>query len=76
MALFHAYNKFDSLDLIHVSAMTEDDALCIAIADGFLTGALAVSKDDIVVRQFTHSDQTSDFVRRINSSGVECWGRP
>lgn len=76
MALFHAYNKFDSMDLIHVSAMTEEDALSIAIADGFLTGRLAVPEEDIVVHPFSHGDQTSDLVRRVNSSGVECWGRP
>lgn len=37
MQLFHVYNKHDSMDIVHVSALTELDAVEIAIKDGFST---------------------------------------
>lgn len=76
MALFHVYNKFDSMDLIHVSASSEMEAIELAKKDGHLTSELGVLERDIVSSPFSSGDQTSDFIRRINSSGVECWGRP
>ncbi|AIM40775.1 hypothetical protein PR08_gp18 [Idiomarinaceae phage Phi1M2-2] len=72
--LFHVYNKLDSMDLVHVSALTEQEAIEIAKADGYLTNTLDVQVDDIVAFPFSSQDQTSDFIRRLNSAGVECEG--
>lgn len=73
--MFHVYNKFDSMDCIHVSSATEQEAVELAIADGFLTESLAVDPVDIVAVPFSSSDQTSVFIRRINASGVIEAGR-
>ena len=72
--MFHVYNQFDSMDLVHVSAKTEAEAIKLAIADGYLTSTLGVSESDIVAHPFSEFCQTSDFVRRINSSGVVVGG--
>ena len=68
--MFHVYNKFDSMDCIHVYAKTEQEAVELAIADGHLTENLGVSPGDIVAYPFSNSDQTSAFVRRISASRV------
>lgn len=67
--MFHVYNKFDSMDLIHVSAINEFEAVRVAIEDGYLTNELGVKESDIVAHPFSNSCQTSGFVRHINSSG-------
>lgn len=68
--MFHVYNKFDSMDCIHVSAKTEQEAVELAIADGHLTENLGVSPSDLAAYPFSNSDQTSSFVRRINANRV------
>jgi hypothetical protein len=67
--MFHVYNKFDSMDMVHVSAKSPEEAIKIAVADGYLTKHLGVNELDIVAHPFSSSCQTSKFVRRINSSG-------
>jgi len=68
--MFHVYNKFDTIDAIHVSASTAEEAIELAVKDGFLVGVLGVQERDLVAMPFSFKCQTSDFVRRINSSGV------
>ena len=73
--MFHVYNKFDSMDCIHVCASSKQDAISIALQDGYLTDKLGVEASDIVAHPFSNSDQTSVFVRRVNASGVIEVGR-
>lgn len=73
--MFHVYNKFDSMDCIHVYAKTEQEAVELAVADGFLTKSLAVDPSNLVASPFSSSEQTSVFVRRISASGVIEAGR-
>ena len=68
--MFHVYNKFDSMDCIHVYAKTEQEAINLAVADGHLTESLGVNHSDIVAYPFSNSDQTSAFIRRISASRV------
>ncbi|RPG34591.1 MAG: hypothetical protein CBB72_006870 [Muricauda sp. TMED12] len=73
--MFHVYNKFDSMDCIHVYAASEQDAISIALQDGYLTDTLGVEDSDIVAYPFSRNDQTSIFVRRVNAYGVIEAGR-
>lgn len=65
MSLFHVYNKFDSMDLVHVAAKSEDAALSLAVEDGFLTRELCVNPCNLVVLPFYAQDNTSKHVRFI-----------
>ena len=65
MSLFHVYNKFDSMDLVHVAARSEAAALSIAADDGYLTGDLAIPASDLVTLPFTAKDNTSSHVKLI-----------
>lgn len=73
--MFHVYNKFDSMDCIHVCAASEQDAISIALQDEYLTDTLGVEASSIVAHPFSYNDQTSAFVRRVNASGVIEAGR-
>tara|TARA_R110002049_G_scaffold50333_1_gene142842 strand:- start:44 stop:253 length:210 start_codon:yes stop_codon:yes gene_type:complete len=65
MSLFHVYNKFDSMDLVHVAAKSEEAALSLAIKDGFLVDELCVNPCNLVVWPFCNRDNTSKYVRFI-----------
>jgi len=73
--MFHVYNKFDSMDCVHVYASTKEEAVQIAIADGFLTKILGVEEQDVAAFPFLNGDQTSMHVRRISREGVLEVGR-
>ena len=68
MSLFHVYNKFDSMDLVHVAARSEAAALSLAADDGYLTGELAIPASDLVVLPFTTKDNTSRYVKLIRGN--------
>lgn len=68
MSLFHVYNKFDSMDCIHVAAKNECHALELAVADGYLTKELAVDADALVVLPFGRNDSTNKYVRLVKGA--------
>ena len=68
MSLFHVYNKFDSMNLVHVAAKSEEAALSLAVEDGFLTKDLCVNPCNLVVLPFYDKDNTSKYVRFIKGA--------